>query len=74
MDAGDLHKYMLEVGTDGVFNGHSHRNSVSIGYGGVRWTFALKIGLYDREGPTQGGTLVTVHEDGFTVEHVVVSE
>ena len=73
-DAGDLHKYMLEVGTDGVFNGHSHRNSVSIGYGGVRWTFALKIGLYDREGPTQGGTLVTVHEDGFTVEHVVVSE
>lgn len=74
-DAGDLHKYMLEVGTDGIFCGHSHCNNVSIAYGKVRWTFALKIGLYDREAPTQGGTLITIgNNDGsFNVQHVAVA-
>lgn len=74
-DAGDLHKYMLEVGTDGIFCGHSHCNNVSIAYGKVRWTFALKIGLYDREAPTQGGTLITLgNPDGsFSLEQLVVA-
>ncbi len=65
---------MQEVGTDGAFFAHSHRNNISVKYGGVRWTFGLKTGTYDRYPTDLGGVLVTLPSgsDTFTVEQIVV--
>lgn len=54
---------------DGVFCGHSHKNSVSILYDGIRLTFGLKTGTFDRYS-TLGGTLITLNQNEFTVEHI----
>lgn len=57
---------------DGVFTGHSHLNSISVMYEGIRWTFGLKTGTYDRFSPEQlGGTFIEVKPDNtFTAEHI----
>lgn len=62
-----LKKYNFE----GVFCGHSHKNSVSILYDGIRLTFGLKAGTFDRHLESElGGTKITVNRDLFEVEHV----
>lgn len=62
-----LKKYSFE----GVFCGHSHKNSVSILYDGIRLTFGLKTGTFDRYLESElGGTKITVNKDLFEVEHV----
>ncbi len=65
---------MLEVGTDGAFFAHSHRNNISVMYGNVRWTFGLKSSEYDRYPTDLGGVLVNLPSDGsqFTVQQIVV--
>lgn len=56
---------------EGVFCGHSHKNSVSILYDGIRLTFGLKTGTFDRYLESElGGTKITVNKDLFEVEHV----
>ena len=81
---GELYKAMHPVpglfelfkkhAVDGVFVGHSHLNSTSVLYEGIRWTFGLKTGTYDRYSANQlGGTYIEVHSDNsFTVEHKYV--
>ena len=62
-----LKKYNFE----GVFCGHSHKNSVSILYDGIRLTFGLKAGTFDRYLESElGGTKITVSMDLVEVEHV----
>ena len=62
-----LKKYNFE----GVFCGHSHKNSVSILYDGIRLTFGLKAGTFDRYLESElGGTKIIVSTDLFEVEHV----
>lgn len=74
-DCAGLLEIMQEVGTDGAFFAHSHRNNISVKYGGVRWTFGLKSSTYDRYPTDLGGVLVTLPSGGgeFTVEQVVVA-
>ena len=56
---------------EGVFCGHSHKNSVSIFYDGIRLTFGLKTGTFDRYLESElGGTKITVNKDLFEVEHI----
>lgn len=60
---------------DGVFVGHSHKNSVSILYDGIRLTFGLKTGKFDRYlDNSLGGTQIQVNDDGFTVNHLYYEE
>ena len=60
---------MKEIGTDGAFFGHAHLNSTSVLYQGIRWTFGLKTGTYDKSPAILGGTLITVKQDNsFTVK------
>ncbi|MBQ1210296.1 MAG: metallophosphoesterase [Clostridia bacterium] len=65
-----LHEIMLEVGTDGMFVGHSHMNNTSVYYGGVRWTYALKTGQYDRYPTHQGGLTIELDGDDFALQQV----
>lgn len=61
-----LKKYAI----DSVFVGHSHCVNTSIMYEGIRWTFGLKTGTYDRWTPGEvGGTLITIGEK-VKVEHL----
>lgn len=64
---------MNEVGGDSASFGHEHNCSLSVTYGGVRWTFGLKTGNYDSSPSEQGGTLFTISSDGsaFRVKHIV---
>ncbi len=60
---------------DGVFVGHSHLNNVSILYDGIRLTFGLKTGTYDRYNAAElGGTAIILSDGGetMTVRHVYV--
>ncbi len=61
---------MKEIGTDGAFFGHAHLNSTSVLYEGIRWTFGLKTGTYDKSPTIVGGTLITLssNSNAFTVE------
>ncbi len=63
----DLHA----AGVDGVFVGHCHGINTSVVWEGIRWTYGLKTGQYDFHIFTQqGGTLITLWEDGgFDVCH-----
>ena len=66
-----LKKYNFE----GVFCGHSHQNSVSVLYDGIRLTFGLKTGTFDRYLASKlGGTKITVNKDSLEVEHVYYSK
>ncbi len=59
---------LKEIGTDGTFFGHAHLNSTSVLYEGIRWTFGLKTGTYDKSPEILGGTLITVKSDNsFTI-------
>ncbi len=72
-DAPGLLSVFKNSGIDGVFVGHNHIINTSILYEGIRWTFGLKTGLYDRYLDSQvGGTYIEVAEGGapFRVEHV----
>jgi len=69
-----MYKNFTDYGTDGVFVGHRHLINTSILYNGIRWTFALKTGTYDRYTVGRlGGMLIKVAEGGasFICEHVV---
>ena len=57
---------------DGVFVGHNHLINTSVLYQGIRWTFGLKTGKYDRYPTNHGGTSILVEEGGaaFVVSHV----
>lgn len=56
---------------DGVFVGHVHKNTASIKYENVRWTFGMKTGQYDYHvAGSIGGTLVVLMDDEFSVSHV----
>ena len=58
-------------GIDGLFTGHFHRNNTVIHYDGFRLVFGLKTGQYDDHLPGHlGGTLVTLEDDDFSVQHV----
>ena len=61
------------IGADGTFFGHQHVNSLSVMYGGIRWTYGLKTGAYDQHPSQMGGTLITLSDDGstFTLSHVI---
>lgn len=61
---------------DGVFVGQSHMNSSSVLYEGIRWTFGLKTGTYDRFDINQlGGTYIEVQSDNsFTVKHIYLEK
>jgi hypothetical protein len=63
---------MKLIGTDGAFFGHAHLNSTSVLYEGIRWTFGLKTGAYDKSPEIMGGTLITLLDDSstFTVTQV----
>ena len=58
-------------GVDGVFVGHEHFICTCVSYEGIKWVFGLKTGQYDFHlvGST-GGTLITLREDKFDVNHV----
>lgn len=59
------------IGVDGVFVGHQHANSLSLVYEGVRLSYGLKTGTYDAfQYGDLGGTLITLANGGFDVEHV----
>ena len=56
---------------DGVFVGHVHKNTTSINYENVRWTFGMKTGQYDYHvAGSVGGTLVVLVDNNFSVSHV----
>jgi hypothetical protein len=56
---------LKNCGIDGVFVGHNHLINTSILYGGIRWTFGLKTGIYDRYTERQlGGTSILLPESG----------
>lgn len=60
---------------DGIFMGHSHKNSVSILYDGIRLTFGLKTGKFDRYlDNSLGGTQIHVNANGFNVNHLYYEE
>ena len=67
-----LLQIMKQIGTDGAFFGHAHLNSTSVLYEGIRWTFGLKTGAYDKSPEIMGGTLITLANNSstFTVEQV----
>lgn len=72
----DMLTYMNEVGTDGAFFGHQHANSASIYYGGVRWTYGVKTGMYDTHPEDQlGGTLITLSDDckDFAISQILIN-
>ena len=59
---------------DGIFAGHTHKNSTSILYDGIRLTFGLKTGTFDAHSKDSlGGTQITLNGNGFNVEHVYVN-
>ena len=76
----DLHRangmleLMNEVGTTGVFLGHNHSINTSMTYGGVRWTYGLKTGMFANDTTNKGGTLIEMDLDGtgFEVEQIQV--
>ena len=57
---------MKMIGTDGAFFGHAHLNSTSVLYEGIRWTFGLKTGAYDKSPEIMGGTLITLSDNSTT--------
>ena len=67
----DFIEFIKKQNIDGVFVGHVHKNTTSISYKNVRWTFGLKSGQYDYHvAGSLGGTLVTLTGDDFTVTHI----
>ena len=66
-----IYPYLQSAGTDGVFFGHQHTNSLSLTWKGIRWTYGLKTGQYESHPDATGGTLITISKDdgSFTVEH-----
>lgn len=62
---------LKSIGVDGVFVGHQHANSLSLVYDGVRLSYGLKTGTYDAfQYGDLGGTMITVENGEFDVEHV----
>ncbi len=52
---------------DGVFVGHDHRNSMSILYDGIRFSYGLKSSTFDYYSDV-GATKITIASDGETFE------
>ena len=64
---------LKQFGVDSTFVGHSHCVSTSIVYEGIRWTFGLKTGEYDRFLQDEtGGTLITIKGDALQVKHLKI--
>ena len=74
LDGRNFLEQLKKHGVDSVFVGHSHCVNTSILYEGIRWTFGLKTGEYDRytEGET-GGTLITLDGATLSVRHLYIS-
>lgn len=72
--ANGMLELMNEVGTTGAFLGHNHSINTSMTYGGVRWTYGLKTGMFADDTVNKGGTLITMDLEGtgFDVEQVQV--
>ena len=49
---------------------NSHMNNTSVYYGGVRWTYALKTGQYDRYPTHQGGLTIELDGGEFALKQV----
>lgn len=63
--------FIKRQNVDGVFVGHVHKNSASIKYEDIVWTFGLKTGQYDYHVTgSVGGTLITLMGEDFSVTHV----
>lgn len=63
--------FVKSQNVDGVFVGHVHKNTTSIKYDGIAWTFGLKTGQYDYHVVgSVGGTLVTLFGNEFFVSHI----
>lgn len=67
-DAKGMLEIMNAVGTTGVFLGHNHSINTSMTYGGVRWTYGLKTGIYADDTVKKGGTLITLDQGADTFE------
>lgn len=65
--------YLKAAGTEGVFFGHCHVNALSVEWEGIRWTYGLKTGQYDTHPDQRGGTMITLNNGTFDVEHIVVT-
>jgi hypothetical protein len=66
---------LKQIGVDGVFSGHDHKNNTSILYEGIRRTYGLKTGKYDAHTPTElGGTLLTLNDTKISVRHLYYAE
>ena len=72
--ANGMLELMNEVGTTGVFLGHNHSINTSMTYGGVRWTYGLKTGMFADDTVNKGGTLIKMDLEGtgLDVEQVQV--
>lgn len=66
--------YLKAAGTDGLFFGHEHVNSLSVQWEGIRWTYGLKTGQYDEHPELRGGTMITLNKTDFQVKHVLFNE
>lgn len=73
-EAKGMLEIMNAVGTTGVFLGHNHSINTSMTYGGVRWTYGLKTGIYADDTVKKGGTLITMKKDSdsFDIRHIYV--
>ena len=64
-------KFIKDQNIDGVFVGHVHKNTTSIKYQDIVWTFGMKTGQYDYHvAGAIGGTLITLYEKDFSVAHI----
>jgi len=71
VDGKNFLSYLKKYGVDSTFVGHSHQVNTSIMHEGIRWTFGLKTGEYDRYNPSEmGGTSITIEDGNVTVKHV----
>lgn len=69
-----LFAVMQELGsTKNVVVGHDHINTYSVLYEGIRLTYGLKTGdrCY-RDEDLNGGTLLTISQDGVQTEHISI--
>ncbi len=68
---GHFIEFLKKNNIEAAFAGHQHKNCTCITYEGIKWVFGLKTGQYDYHLPGQiGGTLITLCENSFTVNHI----
>ncbi len=65
--------HLQAAGTDGVFFGHQHVNSLSVEWNEIRFTYGLKTGRYDTSPNQTGGTVITLDGSEFDVNHSIIN-